>query len=71
MMDTRVVQCGRTAALGVETIFAEHGVRFEKTQFARKRLKGIGGLLIANHICWATHRERGRGDRTDGRHWHG
>lgn len=71
MRDTMVVQCTVATANDVETILTECGVRFEEMEFTPKRLKGIGGLLISNHIVWATHRKRGRGDRTDGRHWYG
>ena len=70
MRDTRVVQCGVATALDVETILTGAGVEFEEIEFTERRMAGIGGLLIANHIVWATHRKRGRGDRTDGRHYY-
>jgi hypothetical protein len=71
MRDTRVVQCLVAAALDVEAILAGAGVEFKETEFTERRLTGLGGVLIANHIVWATHRKRGRGDRTDGRHCYG
>ena len=71
MRDTRVVQCMVSTALDVEAILAGAGVGFKEVEFVERRMAGIGGLLIANHICRATNRKRGRGDRTDGRHWYG
>ena len=71
MRDTRVVQCLVATANEVEEVLTECGVCFESIEFTPKRMKGLGGTLIANHISWATHKDRGRGNRTDGRHWYG
>jgi hypothetical protein len=71
MRDTRVVQCKVATALDVESILAGAGVEFKEIEFAERRMAGIGGLLVANHIVWATHRKRGRGDRKDGRNCYG